>query len=62
MEYLSHKGIAYRERNLAREPEAREELIRMGLLSLPVIVIGEQKLTGFNPPQIDAALRAAGLL
>jgi len=28
----------------------------LGLLSLPVLLIGEQKLTGFNPNAIDAAL------
>lgn len=30
----------------------------LGLLSLPVILIGDQKLTGFNPGKIDAALAA----
>ncbi len=29
----------------------------LGLLSLPVLLIGEQKLTGFNPTKIDEALR-----
>jgi hypothetical protein len=28
----------------------------MGLRSLPVIVIGEERLSGFNPAAIDAAL------
>jgi hypothetical protein len=41
-----------------RDPEARQELIALGLLSLPVILIGEQKLTGFNPNAIEAALAA----
>jgi len=27
-----------------------------GLLSLPVLLIGDKKLTGFNPKAIDAAL------
>ena len=61
MEYLSRKGVAFTEKNLSRMPEARQELIDMGLMSLPVILIGEQKLTGFFPAQIDAALKAAGL-
>jgi len=30
-------------------------------MSLPAILIGEQKLTGFFPAQIDAALKAVGL-
>ena len=28
----------------------------LGLLSLPVILIGGQRLSGFNPAKIDAAL------
>ena len=29
-------------------------------MSLPVLLIGSKKLTGFNPGQIDAALAEAG--
>ena len=36
--------------------KARQELMDLGLLSLPVLLIGEQKLTGFNPGKIDEAL------
>jgi glutaredoxin 3 len=56
MEYLSQKGVAYTEKNVARDPEAVQELIGMGLRSLPVIVIGEERLRGLNPVAIDAAL------
>jgi hypothetical protein len=48
--------VAFTERNVGRDPGAREELMELGLLSLPVILIGEQKLTGFNPKKIDEAL------
>ena len=60
MEYLSQKGIPYVEKNVGKSPEARQELIDMGTMSLPVLLIGDQRLTGFNPGQIDAALKAAG--
>ena len=56
MEYLSQKGVPYIEKNVSRDPEAVQELIDMGLRSLPVIVIGEERLRGFNPVAIDAAL------
>ena len=56
MEYLSQKGIPYTEKNVSRDPEAVQELIEMGLRSLPVILIGEERLRGFNPVAIDAAL------
>jgi glutaredoxin len=56
MEYLSQKGIPYTEKNVSRDKEAVQELVSMGLRSLPVIVIGEKRLSGFNPAAIDAAL------
>jgi hypothetical protein len=31
-----------------------------GLMSLPVLIIGEQRLTGFNPKKIDEALALLG--
>jgi len=59
MEYLSQKGIPFTERNVGKDPKAREELMALGVLSLPVIIIGDKRLTGFNPTQIDAALNAS---
>ena len=56
MEYLSQKGVQFTERNVGRDPKAREELMALGLTSLPVLLIGDKRLTGFNPAQIDAAL------
>lgn len=44
------------EKNVARDPDAVQELIGMGLRSLPVVVIGEHRLSGFNPAAIDEAL------
>ena len=46
------------EKNVGRDPEARQELMEIGLTSLPVLLIGDKRLTGFNPAQIDAALSA----
>jgi arsenate reductase-like glutaredoxin family protein len=56
MEYLSQRGVPYTEKNVARDPEAVQELMSMGLRSLPVIVIGDTRLSGFNPAAIDEAL------
>lgn len=59
MEYLSQKGVPFVEKNIGRDPQARQELMDLGLVSLPVLLIGDRKLNGFNPTQIDAALAAA---
>ncbi len=56
MEYLSQKGIQFTEKNVAYNSDAVQELMSMGLRSLPVIVIGDKRLSGFNPKAIDDAL------
>ena len=50
--------MAFTEKNVGRDPQARQELMEIGLMSLPVLLIGDRKLTGFNPNQIDEALGA----
>lgn len=50
--------MAFTEKNVGKDPQARQELMELGLLSLPVILIGDQKLTGFNPNKIEEALKA----
>ena len=44
------------EKNVGKDPAARQELMEIGILSLPVIIIGEARLAGFNPAKIDEAL------
>jgi len=56
MEYLSQKGVEYTEKNVAYDPQAVQDLMSYGLRSLPVIVIGDKRLSGFNPKAIDEAL------
>ena len=41
---------------MARDPSAVQDLRRMGLRVLPVLVIGDKRLSGFNPKAIDATL------
>jgi hypothetical protein len=48
--------VPFVEKNVGRDPGARQELMEIGLTSLPVIIIGETKLAGFNPSKIDEAL------
>ena len=48
------------EKNVGKDPQARQELMEIGILSLPVLLIGDQRLTGFNPAKIDEALALLG--
>ena len=56
MEYLSQKGVPFTEKNVSRDQSAIQELVQMKARSLPVILIGDKTLHGFNPKAIDEAL------
>jgi glutaredoxin-like protein NrdH len=48
--------VPFVEKNVGRDPDARQELMAIGMTSLPLIIIGETRLAGFNPEKIDEAL------
>ncbi|KNF09808.1 glutaredoxin [Gottschalkia purinilytica] len=55
-EYLKEKGVEYTERNVQTDPEARKELIKKGYMGVPVIVVGEEEISGFNKSKLDELL------
>jgi glutaredoxin len=58
--YLSRKGIPFIEKNVSQDEEARNNLLAMGHRSTPVTTMKDQKVIGYSPPKLDAALQAAG--
>lgn len=52
-QYLEEQNLPYEERNIDENPAYGEELQRMGLMSVPVTVIGEKQILGFNPTRIQ---------
>ena len=59
--YLSQKGIPFVERNVSLDEEARNNLLALGHRSTPVTTIRDQKVVGYSPPKLEAALEAAGI-
>ncbi len=56
-EYLSQKGIAYLEYNVAENKEAASEMInKSGQMSVPVISIDDEVVVGFNQSKLDSLL------
>ncbi len=56
-EYLSKKGIIYVEHNVAADREAAKEMIqKSGQMGVPVIVVDDKILVGFNQAQLDKLL------
>jgi glutaredoxin 3 len=46
---LTRRGIAYREINLAKDPDGRAALLRLtGMITFPQIIIGDQVVGGFD--------------
>lgn len=54
--YLKERGIHYTEKNINRDKAARQELRDMGMTSIPVTVIGEARVQGFDKERLEAAL------
>ncbi len=56
--YLQQQNITFEERNIDENPAYGEELQRMGVMSVPVTVIGDKQVLGFNPGRIEKLLAA----
>jgi glutaredoxin-like protein NrdH len=54
-------GVAYEARDVDEDDRAYDELIALGLLSVPVTVVGERAVRGFDERAIREALEAAGV-
>jgi glutaredoxin 3 len=61
---LAKRGIAYREVNLAKDPDGRAELQRKtGMFTFPQIVVGEHVIGGFDDlRRVDREGRLAKLV
>ena len=56
-ELFKANGIEYTEYNVAADTEKRQEMIeKSGQMGVPVIVIGDEMIIGFDKKHIDEAL------
>ena len=55
-DYLDEKGVEYSVKNVQKDPEARKELMAMGHMGVPVVLIGDEEIVGFDKSKIDLAL------
>lgn len=55
--YLDQKGFAYTERDIEKKSAYAEEVYKKsGQMGIPVILIDDEVIVGFDRPKIDAAL------
>lgn len=56
--FLDDTGVAYKIRNISRDPEAKARLKKEGFMGVPVVALVDDEdnfveaVTGFNPPAI----------
>lgn len=55
-EYLSQKGVSYDEVDLSTDVGARKELMKQGIMAVPVVKIDEEYIVGFDKEKIDRML------
>ncbi len=55
-EYLKEKGYEYEEKNVSIDSEAKKELISMGYMGVPIIIVDEEVVVGFNKAKLDELL------
>ena len=56
--YLSRKGVPFTEHNISRSVDSLKSLVGMGYRTTPVTVIGDEKVVGYSPAKLEAALEA----
>jgi hypothetical protein len=57
-EFLSRAGVAFVAKNVDEDISAYDELIARGFRSVPVAVIGDRTVKGYDPAALEAALAA----
>ena len=59
-EFLSQKGVRFTVKVVDEDDNAYDELLARGFRAVPVTVIGDAVITGFDPDALTRALAAAG--
>jgi glutaredoxin len=58
--FLSRHGVAFTEQNVDEDDRAYDELLALGLRTVPVTVVAGRAVKGYDERAILGALRAAG--
>ncbi|GAB6107040.1 glutaredoxin family protein [Fusibacter bizertensis] len=55
-EYFNEKGVAYTEKNVSTDIEARKDLMAKGFMGVPVIYVEDEVIQGFDKARLDTLL------
>lgn len=56
-DFFKQHNISYIERNITKDKEARKSLMMRGYRSVPLIVIGDHEILGFDEKELAQALK-----
>ena len=57
-EFLSREGVPFTSRNVEEDDAAYDALIALGFRLVPVTVIGDERVKGFDVPALSHAVAA----
>lgn len=60
-EFLHAKNIAFVDHDVQKSERAQKEFAQLGGNSVPVVLIGDRQIRGFNQAALESALKKAGL-
>ncbi len=55
-DYLNEKGVKFEEKNITKDMESRKELISKGFMGVPVIMVNDEIIQGFDKSKLDELL------
>ena len=56
-DYLKDREVAFEEKNVQTDKEARQELMAMGYTGVPVICVDDEQIVGFDKDRLDELLK-----
>ncbi len=55
-EYLQDKQVHYTEKNISTDMGARKELVSKGYMGVPIVLVGDETIVGFDKIKLDQML------
>lgn len=55
-EFLKERGQSFEEKNVTTDPQARKELMSLGFMGVPIIMVDDEVVEGFNKTKLEELL------
>ncbi len=55
-DFLKENNIEYTDKNVSSDPTARKELMKMGFMGVPVIMVDDEIIQGFDKERLTELL------